>query len=175
MLRKVLDSIPDECQKELILLKDLKISPCANCKGCHKTFKCVVNDDMQEVHQKLIDADVILLGSPTYFDNVSGIMKNFMDRCLPFYFSAKLKGKKTGLVSVGGFKELVEKDENGECIWCKEKDNACEKTVQRCLDSMQYFCILIGLEVQGSVLAAHGNPEEKAKMLVALGKKMSKE
>lgn len=173
MLHKVLDSLSDEHRKELVMLKDKNINHCVNCKGCHKSHKCVVSDDMQKIHQKLINADVILLGSPTYFDNVSGIMKNFMDRCLPFYFSGKLKGKKAGLVSVGGFKELVERNGKGECLWCMENDNACQKTVWRCLDSMRYFSDLIRLDVRGEVMAYHGSPEEKDEELIRLGRKLT--
>lgn len=171
MLRKVLESIEGNHQKELILLKDKNISPCKNCKGCHKTFQCVAGDDMQEIYQKLIEADVVLLGSPTYFDNVSGIMKNFMDRCLPFYFSKELKDKKVGLVSVGGFPEYIEMDALGNCPWCEE-DGECEETVARCLKSMEYFCNLVGMEVVGKVSAIHGNPEEKNSELVGLSNKI---
>src|SRR3989339_441487 len=160
MLRKVLEVFGDEYQKEIVLLKDKKIEACQNCKGCHRSFKCTIADDMQEIHKKLLEADIFIFGSPTYFDNVSGIMKNFMDRCLPFYFSEELKGKKVGLVSIGGFKELIEKDEKGNCLWCGETGN-CKRTVERCLNSMEYFCNLLGVEVIGKVVAIHGSPELK--------------
>lgn len=171
MLRKVLEAFNDEYQKEIIFLKDKNIQPCRNCKSCHKTFKCAIADDMTEIYEKLIEADVILLGSPTYFDNVSGIMKNFMDRCLPFYFSGELAGRKAGLVSVGGFKELVESDKKGNCLWCKET-GGCEKTVERCLNSMEYFCNLLGMKVVGKMAAIHGSPELKDRELLNLGKKL---
>lgn len=170
MLRKILESFPGDYQKELIPLKDKNITPCKNCKGCHETQKCVINDDMQEIYQKLIDADAIILGSPTYFDNVSGIMKNFMDRCLPFYFSKKLKNKKVGLVSVAGFKEYIEYDKEGNCIWCKE--NECVESVEHCLQSMSYFCKHTEMDIIGQVAAIHGSPEEKDEDLIKLGNKL---
>jgi len=169
MLRKVLDSISNKHQKDLILLKDKAILPCRNCKSCHQTFKCIIDDDIRDLHSKLRDADFILLGSPTYFDNVSGAMKNFMDRCLPFYFSKELSGKKVGLLSVGGFKKLVKYDENGRCIWC-ENGGECTQSVSRCIDAMSNFCNLLDMEVVGKVIAIHGNPKNIDTELIKLGK-----
>lgn len=103
MLRTVLDAT--SCVYELILLKDKNIKPCTACKGCYHSHKCAVKDDMQELYYKLSKADIIVLGSPTYFDNVTALMKTFIDRCLPLYLSEKLKGKKVALVSVGNFKK----------------------------------------------------------------------
>lgn len=124
---------------DLINLKDKSIRPCTNCKACHKTFKCVLNDDMQEIYSMILDADVVVLGSPTYFDNVSGIMKNFMDRCLPFYFSEGLKNKKVVLLAMGGFKSLVEYDEDGNCVWCKNGNECDESVFWAALNVSKYF------------------------------------
>lgn len=60
--------------------KDIK-----HCKGCHTCWKrgpgqCVTNDDMGEVLGVLGGADVIILASPVYFENISGMLKVFMDR-----------------------------------------------------------------------------------------------
>lgn len=100
-------------------------------------------------------------------------MKNFMDRCLPFYFSEGLKNKKIILVAMGGFKSLVDYDKDGNCIWCK-KNNLCERSVLRCLDSLKYFSEHLGLRIFGTVHAFHGNPQAKEKELIKLGKKIDK-
>jgi len=171
MLRKVLESISDEHQKELVVLKDIDINSCQNCKGCHKNHLCVIDDDMREISRKLEEADAIILGSPTYFDNVSGGMKNFFDRCLPFYFSRKLEGKKVGLVSVAGFEEYIEYDKGGNCEWCKKDE--CADSVEHCLQAMEYFCKHVGMDVVGQVAAIHGNPEAQDNALVRLGGKLT--
>ena len=57
---------------------------------------------MPEIYTKLEEADIVILASPCYFFNVTARMKNFMDRCNPYFFSKKLKGKKFFLISVGG-------------------------------------------------------------------------
>jgi multimeric flavodoxin WrbA len=169
MLETVLKSSGQDF--ETFFLKDLEVTPCNNCKSCHKTFKCVINDDMQKIYSKLNKADIIVLASPTYFDNVSGLMKNFMDRCLPYYFSMKLENKKAALLTCGGFKHLIEKNDDNECVWCKESDS-CKKTVKRCLDSMENFSNHLGLAIIGSVYAIHGNPQIKKQELIELGNKI---
>lgn len=44
--------------------------------------------------EKLCDSDIIIFGSPTYFGNVSGAMKAFMDSFSPYWPDAKFWGKK---------------------------------------------------------------------------------
>lgn len=42
----------------------------------------------------ILDSDIIIMGSPTYYGNVSGAMKSFMDSFSPCWLEAKLWGKK---------------------------------------------------------------------------------
>jgi multimeric flavodoxin WrbA len=56
------------------------------CRACFKCFeskdqRCAVKDDVaNECIEKMIEADGIILGSPTYFSNVSTEMKALIDR-----------------------------------------------------------------------------------------------
>ena len=70
---------------ENIFLARQKIRPCLGCFSCWvKTpGKCVIQDDMAELLRKLAGADIVVFATPLYVDNVSGIMKNFMDRFMP--------------------------------------------------------------------------------------------
>ena len=65
---------------ELINLYDYNIQYCKGCWACSKKGTCILKDDFEEIFQKIKDADVIILGSPVYWANISGIMKNFFDR-----------------------------------------------------------------------------------------------
>ena len=67
-------------QVEKIYLSDYDFEGCRACEGCNKTFKCVLKDDMQEIYKKINESDGIVLGSPTYFYNVSSLTKKFIDR-----------------------------------------------------------------------------------------------
>ncbi|MHC4268052.1 MAG: flavodoxin family protein [Planctomycetota bacterium] len=68
-------------ETELIILTELKISPCTSCDYCQKNGKCVINDDMQLMHKKLLEADYLVFASPIYFGGVSAQLKSFIDRC----------------------------------------------------------------------------------------------
>ncbi|MBD3256495.1 MAG: hypothetical protein GF383_15475 [Candidatus Lokiarchaeota archaeon] len=65
---------------ELINLYDYNIEFCKGCWSCAKNGRCVINDDFEQIFRKVREADVIVLGSPVYWANVSAIMKNFLDR-----------------------------------------------------------------------------------------------
>ncbi|MBN1940786.1 MAG: flavodoxin family protein [Candidatus Diapherotrites archaeon] len=103
MLRRVLDGAKDAgAQIELVLLRNKRVEPCkAICDCFEKGLPCTIDDDMAQVISKMLVADAIVLGSPNYFKNVSGIMKNFMDRTNPIVGKARLKGKKAAVVCVG--------------------------------------------------------------------------
>ena len=65
---------------EIIRLCDLDISPCLNCGGCDKTGKCVVDDDMTPLYDKIISTDLIILASPIFFYGITAQAKAFIDR-----------------------------------------------------------------------------------------------
>lgn len=54
------------------------------CKGCYyctsHNGECITKDDMTEILQKIIDADVIVLASPVYFYSLSAQLKALIDR-----------------------------------------------------------------------------------------------
>jgi multimeric flavodoxin WrbA len=72
-------------ETEKINLSGKKIASCTACYSCGKTKTCVQKDDMADILQKLIDADVIVLATPVYFYSMCAQMKTMIDRCLPRY------------------------------------------------------------------------------------------
>ncbi len=88
---------------ELVLLKDMDIKHCTACDTCFGTEEpCILQDDMTQLYGKLREADLIVLGSPNYFQNVSGMMKVFIDRTNALVNPPQLKSKKFAGLSVGG-------------------------------------------------------------------------
>ena len=84
-ITKLAEQIIEGAQKnsnetELINLYDYEINPCLGDWACVKLGKCHIKDDFENIYNKLIEADVIILGSPVYWANISGVMKNFFDR-----------------------------------------------------------------------------------------------
>ena len=72
---------------EIADLGKLEVKPCTGCSECMMNDgKCPIEDDMQGLYGKLLDADGIILGSPTYFMNISGAVKCFIDRSLALFY-----------------------------------------------------------------------------------------
>lgn len=69
------------CEK--IYLHKLHMEFCLGCLACQETHKCVIDDDVSEVLDKMVNADVIVMASPVYYYSMSGQMKTFIDRSNP--------------------------------------------------------------------------------------------
>ena len=67
---------------EKIFISEKKIAYCRACYACQKLGKCVINDDMQEILPKIIDADVLVFASPVYFYSINAQIKTVLDRTL---------------------------------------------------------------------------------------------
>ncbi|MEW6410799.1 MAG: flavodoxin family protein [Nitrospirota bacterium] len=69
-------------ETELVQLGGANIRGCKACYKCfeNKDGKCSVDDDLNGFVQKMIEADGIIIGSPTYFSNVSTEVKALIDR-----------------------------------------------------------------------------------------------
>ncbi len=81
LVDKVLEGLDkNEFESEKIYLSDLQFKGCIGCESCAKTDKCIIKDDMQIVYEKIKNCSGIVLGSPTYFYNVSWLTKMFIDR-----------------------------------------------------------------------------------------------
>lgn len=67
-------------ETEIVYLGDHDIRGCTGCEGCRNTYKCVIQDDMQQLYPKILEADGLIAGSPTYFYNMTTHMKAFLER-----------------------------------------------------------------------------------------------
>jgi len=73
-------------QVEKIFLKEKKINYCTGCGACYnRGNECSQKDDMLEVLNKMIDADVIVMATPIYFYTMNGQMKTLIDRTCSRY------------------------------------------------------------------------------------------
>lgn len=48
-------------------------------------------DDITQIAAQLLDSNVIVLATPVYFYNMSGLMKTFIDRMMPYF--SEMSGK----------------------------------------------------------------------------------
>jgi multimeric flavodoxin WrbA len=97
---------------ELLILNDLKISPCTGCGTCKRTGQCVFNDDYLKIKEAMLAADGMILASPNYISNVSSQMKAFLDRSFCFLFHCQAMNGKYGavVVATGGPQYQTVKD-----------------------------------------------------------------
>jgi multimeric flavodoxin WrbA len=73
-------------QAEKIFLRDKRINYCIGCGACQGNGgKCVQKDDMAEVLDKMIAADVIVMATPVYFYTMNAQMKTLIDRTCARY------------------------------------------------------------------------------------------
>ncbi len=71
---------------EKIFLKEKKINYCTGCGTCIDRAKsCPQKDDMSEVLDKMVMADIIVMATPVYFYTMAGQMKTLIDRTCPRY------------------------------------------------------------------------------------------
>lgn len=79
-------------QVEKIRVADRKIGYCRACYYCRDhAGECAIKDDMAEVLQKMIDADVIVLASPVYFYSIDAQLKAVIDRTVARWLEVKNK------------------------------------------------------------------------------------
>ena len=72
-------------QTENVLLIQKKIKHCMGCFSCWTKTpgKCVIKDDMAELLEKHMASDIAVLACPVYVGDVTGLMKDFLDRSIP--------------------------------------------------------------------------------------------
>ena len=123
---------------EKVFLADKNINYCKACCACCASHKCVQNDDMAELLDKMAAADVVVLASPVYFYSMCAQMKTFIDRCFARY--KELGGKDFYFIITAGNpdKSLMQNTIDrfrGYALKCL--DNATEKKVIYGLGTMQ--------------------------------------
>lgn len=65
---------------EFLSLKDKNIQFCKGCLACQKIGYCVIDDDANEITEKIRTSDVIVWATPVYYYEMSGQMKTLIDR-----------------------------------------------------------------------------------------------
>jgi multimeric flavodoxin WrbA len=65
---------------EKVILNELNIKPCQACNSCYKTGKCIQNDDMISLQERMKESNVWILGTPIYWWGPTAQFKAFLDR-----------------------------------------------------------------------------------------------
>lgn len=98
-------------ENELVSLFDLNYKDCISCYACKLKNRdsfghCTLNDELKPLLEPIEQSDVLVLGPPVYYGNLSGQMRSFTDRLLFQYLDyggegtgTKPKNFKTALVA----------------------------------------------------------------------------
>lgn len=80
------DGFPDTAEVKYITLREKNIHPCMGCFSCWTKTpgQCAVKDDMQEIYQDILEADIIIESFPLYFAGMPSRMRMMTERCLLF-------------------------------------------------------------------------------------------
>jgi multimeric flavodoxin WrbA len=88
---------------ELWKLAGKTVQPCDGCNACRRTGACHIQDDMEALYPKLLEADAIIFGTPVYFYNMTGQGKTVIDRTIALGRPGRnLANKVGGVVCVAG-------------------------------------------------------------------------
>jgi FMN-dependent NADH-azoreductase len=69
---------------EKVLLVDANVNPCQGCNACEILNKCIQRDGMDYLHDRIIEADVIILAAPIFCMGICSQAKAFIDRSQVF-------------------------------------------------------------------------------------------
>ena len=136
-------AVADGAEAELLLLRKLDIKMCNGCLSCeaggkHRKGICSIGDDMQAIYPKLLQADFIVFGTPVYFEMISGLLKNFMDRTCPVWTA--LEDKRLAGIAVA------------------------EEGIGTAIDNLKTYGAVCGMDWAGSVTVLAKRPRDAAKI-----------
>ena len=143
-LKEVVDILEQEgIETETIQVGIKSIRGCIACNACSEMGKCVFDDLVNEVAEKLKEADGLLVGAPVYYGSPNGTIISFMDRL--FYSSGATVSKH---MKVGA-----------AVVSCRRGGNTAS------FDVLNKYFTISGMQVAGSTYwnQIHGFTAEDAK------------
>ena len=149
---------------EKIFLHGKGIAPCQACYACQQPDSkgCAIDDEMQPIYAKLIEADGWVIASPVYWFSMSAQTKLFLDRCfaLTAYKKDAFAGKRIAVAMSFGDEDAF--------------NSGCVNALRTFQDSARY----VGANLVGMVYGSADKPGEiksntaLMQQAEALGKKL---
>lgn len=89
-----------------VSLREKVIQLCYGCRSCMVNSEefCPCKDEVKDIENKMKKADLILIGSPVYVEDISGLMKNWIDRMAYHCHRPFLNGKRVYIFTTSGAK-----------------------------------------------------------------------
>ncbi len=99
LLEQVLQGARQEgAATELITVQGKHLEPCDGCRTCDQAGLCHIQDDVQEIHRKMVEARGIIFGSPVYSYSMTPQLKTIIDRTVSLRGPRGLNNKIAGVV-----------------------------------------------------------------------------
>jgi multimeric flavodoxin WrbA len=110
LVKTILNATRAEDQ-EFIKLSEVNIGPCRGHMKCVENNRCDVNDDWSDLGRRILRADALVIGTPTYYSSPSAFTKCLIERCYSFrHQRLLLKGKLCAVVAMGSATESIVAD-----------------------------------------------------------------
>lgn len=126
---------------EKIFLSDWDILGCRECRRCEIDGNCVIQDQMQKLYPKLLQADYIILASPIFFYGVTAQAKRMIDRCQALW-ARKYILKKTS---------VPEESARRKGWFISVAGSRGEKVFQGAILTVKYFFDALNVEYAGEL------------------------
>ena len=86
IVKLVSELLSDKYSVKSICIDDYVFAFCRGCRSCHYTAKCVMSDAavIENIMDEYDAADIIVAVSPSYWADIPGQFKAFIDRCTPW-------------------------------------------------------------------------------------------
>ena len=84
IVRLVSERISGKFDVKTVCIDDYDFAYCKGCRSCHATAECIQQDDVDLLMKEFEEADVIVSVAPSYWADIPGQFKAFIDRCTPW-------------------------------------------------------------------------------------------
>ena len=86
IVKLVSEQLSNKYSVKSICIDDYVFAFCRGCRSCHNTAKCAMSDAgvIENIMREYDDADIIVSVSPSYWADIPGQFKAFIDRCTPW-------------------------------------------------------------------------------------------
>lgn len=79
--------------------QDYKIAPCVGCANCFTQTKCISDDDLMMLQEKILESDVFIIASPVYLHYFTADLKLILEKCSWWAHTLRLQGKPVVVLS----------------------------------------------------------------------------
>ena len=84
IVRLVVEQLSGRYETKMVCIDDYRFGFCRGCRQCHQAAVCVQEDDASLLMAEFNRADVVVCVSPSYWMDIPGQFKAFIDRCTPW-------------------------------------------------------------------------------------------